>query len=270
MQAAQQTLELATASGEPWLIGVATGILGVNALRMPGKIEDQLAATAELRNSGSVLRRAEMLQWTSILLAQQGRMDEAMVMVDRAGAIWAELRIDMWTAIGQPLFVGNALLTAGRPTDAVQPLRSALKAALDAGSTGVASTISGLLARCLTLTGDHGAALTEADHAAQMTGPGDIVSEVVWRGARVRALAGLGEGEQALALAHEMSQIAADVDVAEYRFEIAMDMAEAERVGGNVRAASERLEWALADSEWRGAHAFAEQARDALAQLAAG
>ena len=62
----------------------------------------------------------------------------------------------------------------------------------------------------------------------------------------------------------------ADVDVAEYRFEIAMDMAEAERVGGNVRAASERLEWALADSEWRGAHAFAEQARDALAQLAAG
>ena len=48
-----------------------------------------------------------------------------------------------------------------------------------------------------------------------------------------------------------------------------MDMADAERAVGNIRAARERLEWALADSEERGAHAFAEQARDALAQPAA-
>jgi hypothetical protein len=49
-----------------------------------------------------------------------------------------------------------------------------------------------------------------------------------------------------------------------------MDMAEAERAAGNAARARERLEWALADSQSRGAHAFAEQAQAALARLDAG
>jgi class 3 adenylate cyclase len=269
-QAARRTVELATTYGETWLAGVSAGIVAVNELRSPGRIEDQIAATAEMREGSSVLRRAELLQWTGLLVAQQGRLDEALATADRAAAIWQELGIDTWTAIGHPLFVGNILLVAGHPAEAIAPLRAGVDGALERDAVGIASTISGLLARCLALLGDHEGALAEASRAADMTGPGDIVSELVWRGARVRALAGLGEGEQALSLAREMAEIAADVDVAEYRFDIAMDVAEAERAAGNTGAARERLEWALADSEARGAHAFADQARAALAKLDAG
>jgi class 3 adenylate cyclase/tetratricopeptide (TPR) repeat protein len=269
-QAARRTVELATAYGETWLAGVSAGIVAVNDLRCPGRIDDQIAATAEMREGSSVLRRAELLQWTGLLMAQQGRLDEALEMADRAAAIWQELGIDTWTAIGHPLFVGNILLAAGHPAEAIEWLRTGVDGALERGAIGIASTISGLLARCHALLGDNQAALAEAGRAAEMTGPGDVVSELVWRGARVRALAGLGEGEQALALAREMAEIAVNVDVAEYRFEIAMDVAEAERAAGNAGAARERLEWALADSETRGALAFAEQARAALADLDAG
>jgi tetratricopeptide (TPR) repeat protein len=269
-QAARRTLELATEHGETWLAGVSAGMVAVNDLRRPGTIDDQLAVAADMRESGSALRRAEMLVWSALLLAQQGRVDEAMAMADRATAIWHDLRVEVWMAVGRRLAVGNILLAGGRPREAAEELRAGVDAALERGYTGVASTISGLLARCLTLLGDHEAAAAEAARAAELTGPGDIVSELMWRGARVRALAGLGEGEEALALARQMAKIAADVDVAEYRFDIAMDMAEAERAAGNAARARERLEWALADSQSRGAHAFAEQAQAALARLDAG
>jgi tetratricopeptide (TPR) repeat protein len=191
-------------------------------------------------------------------------------MNEQATAIWQELGNDVVLSVANPLVVGNMLLAAGRPGEAAERLQTALDEALRHGQTGVGSTISGLLARCLALTGDYPAALAEAERAAELTGPGDVVSELVWRGARVRALAGLGEGQQALALAREMAGLAADVDVAEYRFDIAMDMAEAERAAGNADAARQWLEQALADSEARGAQAFAEQAREALTQLDAG
>jgi class 3 adenylate cyclase/tetratricopeptide (TPR) repeat protein len=269
-QAARRTLELASAHGETWLVAASTGTVAVNELRCPGRIDDQLAAAAEVRESGPVLRRAQMLTWSALLLAQQGRLDEAMVMSERSEAIWHELGVEMWKTVGRWLAVGNILLVAGRPGDAEEVLRAGLDAAVERSYTGVGSTIAGLLARCLALLGEYEAAIAEADRAAELTGPGDIVSELLWRGARVRALAGLGEGEQALALAREMAEIAADVDVAEYRFDIAMDIAEAQRAAGNDAAARERLEWALADSDARGAHAFAEQARAALAQLDGG
>ncbi len=194
----------------------------VTHLGHPGRIDDQLAATAELRDAGSVLRRAEMLQWSALLRAQQGRLDEAMGLADRASAIWQELGVGIWSVIGHPLFVGNMLLVAGRAAEGIELLRSALD------------------------------------------------PELVWRGARERALAGLGRGREALALAREMAEVAAHVDVAEYRFDVAIDMAEAERAAGNADAARGWLEQALAGAEARGAHAFVEQAQAALDQLEAG
>jgi class 3 adenylate cyclase len=265
--AARRTLQLATEHGETWLAGVATAILGVNELRGPGRIDDLVAATAGHRQSDSALRRAEATQWTGLLIAQQGRLHEALAMNEQATAIWQELGNDVFLSVAHPAVVGNMLLVAGRPGEAAERLQTALDGALRHGQKGVGSTISGLLARCLALTGDYPAALAEAERAAELTGPGDIVSELVWRGAKVRALAGLGQGREALALAREMAEVAADVDVAEYRFDVAMDMAEAERAAGDVDAARGWLEQALAEAEERGADAFAEQARVALAQL---
>jgi tetratricopeptide (TPR) repeat protein len=158
-------------------------------------------------------------------------------------------------------------LIAGRPHEAIPPLRSALELARRSGEDTYASTIQGLLARALALTGDHAAALEEARSARALTRPGDVWSQMLWRGADIRALAAMGDVERVRELARELSAIMSGVEVPELRFDAMMDLAEAERSAGDPAVARELLLQAVRESEARGARGFADRANAALAAL---
>jgi hypothetical protein len=160
------------------------------------------------------------------------------------------------------------LLAAGRPDEAVPLLRAALGRATEGGVATSLATIQGLLARALALTSDPAAALAESDGARAHTHAGDVEAAMLWRGARIRALAALRQTAAAGEPARELLALAARVEVPEWRFDALTDAAEGERAAGNVAAARALLREALRESEARGARSFVLQATRALGSLA--
>jgi tetratricopeptide (TPR) repeat protein len=203
----------------------------------------------------------------AFLLAQRGELSDALASIDEAAAIWSEFGISTWLRYGPSWLRGSVYLIAGRATEAIPPLRSALELARRSGEDTYASTIEGLLARALALTGDHAAALDEAEGARALTRPGDVWSQMLWRGASIRALAAAGDVERVRELAGELSAIMSGVEVPELRFDAMLDLAEAERAAGDPAVARELLLQALHESEARGARGFADRATAALAAL---
>ncbi len=266
--AAARSRELAGIAHAEWLFTDATGLLIQSTTHAPGDIGELLETGAGLAAGAGGLRRAMYLDSRSLLLAQRGELAEATAAIDEAAAIWAELGLTTWLEYGPAWLHGGVLLAAGHPDEAVPLLRSALERATESGAATSLATIQGLLARALALTGDPAAALAESDGARARTHVGDVLAAMLWRGARIRALAGLGQTTAAGDLARELLALAARVEVPERRFDALTDAAEGERAAGNVEAARALLREALHESQARGARSFVLQATRALGSLA--
>jgi class 3 adenylate cyclase/tetratricopeptide (TPR) repeat protein len=265
--AAARSRELAAATGAEWLWADATGMLIQSTTHGPGEISELLARGERLVEGAGGLRRAMYLDIRAYLLAQRGDLADALGSIDEAAAIWSEYGISTWLKYGPAWLRGSVLLIAGRPHDAIPPLRSALELARRSGGDTYTSTIQGLLSRALALTGDHTAALAEAESARALTRPGDVLSQMLWRGAEIRALGSTGDVARSKELAGELAAILSGVEVPELRFDALMDLADAERLSGNPAAARELLLQALSESETRGARSFSDRASAALADL---
>jgi class 3 adenylate cyclase/tetratricopeptide (TPR) repeat protein len=263
--AAARACELAAAVGAEWLRTDATGLLIQATMSGPGEISVLLEEGARLAAGAAVLRRAMYLDSRALVLAQQGELDAALAAIDEAAGIWTELGLTTWLDYGPAWLRGSVLLLAGRPDAAIPQLRAALAGGADAS----AATIHALLARALALTGAGEDALAEAERARALVRPGDVPSEMLWRGASIRALSALGRPAAAARPARELLALAGEIDIQELRFGALTDVADAERVAGHPASARALLEEALTESEARGAESFATQARRALTALAA-
>ena len=267
VEAAARSRELTEIVGAEWLRADATGLLIQAITHGPGEIGDLLEAGERLAAGTGGLRRAMYLDSRSVLLAQQGELAAALAAIDEAAAIWGEFGISTWLTYGPSWLQGNVFLLAGRPAEAIPPLRWALRLAMENDAETYASTIHGLLARALALTGQFEAALALSESARALTRRGDVVSEMLWRGASIRALAALGQVSMANELARELSAYVSQVEVPELRFDALTDLAVAERAAGRLDEARARLLQALHESEPRGARSFIHQAQRALAEL---
>jgi class 3 adenylate cyclase len=266
--AAARSRELAGIAHAEWLFTDVTSLLIQSTTHAPGDIGELLQTGARLAAGAGGLRRAMYLDSRSLLLAQRGELAEALAAIDEAAAIWAELGLSSWLEYGPAWLRGSVLLASGRPDEAVPLLRSALGRATESGAETSLATIQGLLARALALTGDAAAALAESDGAGARTHAGDVLAAMLWRGARIRALAALGQTAAAGDLARELLALAARVEVPERRFDALTDAAEGARAAGNVDEARTLLGEALHESEARGARSFVLQATRALDSLA--
>jgi class 3 adenylate cyclase len=262
--AAERSRELAGIAGAAWLFTDASGMLIQATAHGPGKIADLLARGERLAAGAVGLRRAMFLDSRSLLLAQQGELAAALVAIDEAAAIWEDLGVSTWLAYGPAWLRGNVLLLAGRPDEAIPPLRSAVRLAEERGAETYAATMHGLLARALALTGDYEAALAQVETARGRTRPGDVASEVLWRGAAIRAQAALGHASAAAELARELSALVSGLEAHELRFDAFVDLAAA---APDVAEARTLLLEALHESEARGASSFVDQTSRALAEL---
>jgi class 3 adenylate cyclase len=265
--AAARSRELAGGAGAEWLRADATGLLIQATAHSPGEIGELLAVGERLAADAVGLRRAMYLDSRSLLLAQQGELVAALEAIDEAAAIWGEFGVSTWLGYGQSWLQGSVLLLAGRPNEAIGPLRLALRLAAGTEARAYAATLHGLLGRALALAGDHETALAESESAQSLTQPDDILSGVLWRGVRIRALAGLGRVATVGEVARELETLASSIDAPDARFDALVDLAEAERASGDVCRARTLVLQALHESEARGASSFVEQARRALAEL---
>jgi tetratricopeptide (TPR) repeat protein len=265
-EAADRTLALGRRVESPWLeaFGAVSSVMFL--LRGSGRIPDLLRTGDQAASAFGRAVRADYLADTAALRAQQGEVDAALAVVSDLVAIVQELGykayIVRWVE-------GSALLDAGRPEAAIEPLGLAAAEATERGDVGSASSIFGLLARALALAGDVDGAARRTAEARALSSPSDRWSALLWRGAAARVCAAEGRPAEARALAGEIASLLADIDYPGIEFHARLDAAEGHRVAGDRDAAEALIRRAIADSEAREATGLARQAAAALERLRA-
>jgi class 3 adenylate cyclase/tetratricopeptide (TPR) repeat protein len=135
------------------------------------------------------------------LRAMRGEFDEARRLQKRAREIHEELG-QRFRVAARSLVAAEIELLAGRPSEAVAILRWAYETLLEMGATSVMSTTAAFLADALCFDGK----LEEAEDLSRISEANaagvDVVTQVLWRTARARAVAPQSE-ETAVELARE-------------------------------------------------------------------
>jgi class 3 adenylate cyclase/tetratricopeptide (TPR) repeat protein len=166
--------------------------------------------------------------WTNSMLAvleaMRGRHDEARVLYRHSQRAFADLGLKMMLA-GAHMYWGVAELTMGEPRAAEREFRRGY-AALDAlGERATLPTMAAFLARALVQQARYEEAERLTVVSEQSAASDDLASQVLWRGARARALAHRGEVERAELLARDAAEMADTSDFLTTRADVMMDLA---------------------------------------------
>ena len=211
--ALERALEHARRSGEDAEVAVITDRLvqalyfgPTSVVEARARCERYLAEYAENRTL-----EASVTGVLGGLSAMQGDFDRARSLQARARAIYEELGLRFRLAAISSLLSADIELFAGQPGEAVSILRHAYEAVREMGEASFTATITAFLADALSQDGKH----EEADEAARFSEEhapaSDIVTQVLWRMARARALAEQ-DGAEAEDLARQAAALARDTD----------------------------------------------------------
>jgi ATP/maltotriose-dependent transcriptional regulator MalT len=159
------------------------------------------------------------------LHALQGRFDEGRDLINRGIRIEEDLGLQL--SIANDLSQGLAYLEllAGDPAAAERALRIGYDILDGMGETFFLSTTAAILARAVHAQGRDDEAIHFTGISEQTAAPDDVASQVIWRGARARVLAGRGEADPAEELAREAAALAEPTDLLEMRGDSLMDLA---------------------------------------------
>jgi tetratricopeptide (TPR) repeat protein len=145
------------------------------------------------------------------LSAMLGDIDRARALQARARAIYEELGLLFRLAFTSSLLSADIEQFAGQPGEVVAILRRAYSDVQRMGAMSATATMAAFLADALSQDGKH----EEADEAARLSEQhapaSDIVTQVLWRTARARALAE-PESAEAERLARHAAALARDTD----------------------------------------------------------
>ena len=200
----------------------------------------------------------------AVLVAAQGRFDEARVLLERAQRTFAELGVGPRPAA---MFIAFVELLAGNPAAAEEELRKSCEELERRGERSWLSTNAALLARALCVQDQ----LDEAERytivSEEATSRDDVVTHVLWRGTRAQILARRGEAELALRLAREAVELAARTDWLELHAGALVDLAEVQAALEWPTEVVERLERAVSLYEEKGNVVMAGRIRARLREL---
>ncbi|MEP6469771.1 MAG: adenylate/guanylate cyclase domain-containing protein [Chloroflexota bacterium] len=226
-------------------------------------IEDVEAILPEVETSGYA--RSYVLLSLVELYGLTGRFDEAHATAALARSIALEL--------GQPLDVAGMCLTsgpmerlAGNLVMAEAELRAAYQTLERAGELGMRSTTAGLLAHVLCDRGAIDEALTLSDTAERISNEDDSVSQVLWRSARARALAGR-DPQAALALAKDAEGRAAATDFPIQHGNALLSLAEVLEAATRWEEALGALQQAIIVFQAKGATAYVQRSEQRHEEL---
>jgi hypothetical protein len=180
----------------------------------------------------------------------RGRFDVARARAARGRAILDEL--------GRPLSLvmahadsGTVELLAGDPAAAVEHFRWGYDRLRGLGERGMLPTLAALLANALADAGAADEALETAAVSEQGTVADDVLTQVLWRTARAKALVRQGDAKAAEPLAREAAELAATTDDVNLQADAHATLAEVLRAARPEQAAA-AMRRALALYECKG------------------
>ncbi len=136
------------------------------------------------------------------------------------------------------------------------------------GERGVSSTAAALLAHALCAQQRYEQAASSLDTSEDLTHPEDIWNQVLIPSGRARVLAARGEIDDALALAREALNVAAQLDVPEIHAQALIAIADVLRRAGRSPDEEDALRTALDLYERKGNRPGAARIRAQLEELA--
>jgi class 3 adenylate cyclase/tetratricopeptide (TPR) repeat protein len=160
------------------------------------------------------------------LRAMRGEIEEARRLLEESRAIHEELGQRFRRAAGTALFAADVASLSGRPHEAVSLLRWGTETLREMGVASAMSTDAANLADALCAVGELAEAEEYAALSEENAAEDDVFSQVVWRIARAKVLAGQGEDARALELAREASARAETSDSPDLKARAALALAE--------------------------------------------
>jgi tetratricopeptide (TPR) repeat protein len=210
--ALERALEHARRSGVESEIAVITSLHAQALYFGPTHVAEAAARCEEYlaENAESRTLEASITGILGGLSAMLGDFDRARNLQARARAIYEELGLRFRLAVTSALLGADIEQFAGRPGEAVSILRRAYEDVRQMGVKSATATMAAFLADALSQDGKH----EEADEAATFSEDApasDIVTQVLWRTARARALAD-HQSAEAEELARHAAALARETD----------------------------------------------------------
>jgi tetratricopeptide (TPR) repeat protein len=203
----------------------------------------------------------------SVLEAMQGRFDSARALHAAGTEALEGLGLKVYAAnTAQEAYFVEML--AGDPAAAARALRASYEALERMGERGFLSTIAGQLAHALYAQGEHSEAEWFSRASENVAASDDVYSQLLWRSARAKVRARLGELEPAERLAREAVEIAERTDVLNPQADALLDLAEVLDRSGKRDEARRAAEEAARRYERKRNLPSLQRARELAKQLA--
>jgi len=263
-QAAEHAIGHARRAGELSKVDLALSRLAIALPFGPMPVEEAIKRARELLDQARGRRRWEagMLRALARLEAKRGRFPEARALLGQGKAIVEELG-QRFNLAAFALTSGEIEALAGELVAAEQQLRLASELFGRLGDTWSVSVVAPNLAEVLHLQGRNEEARLLTEEAEAAAEP-DIPEQFLWRKARARVLAAQGAGEEAVRLAREAVDLAAQTDHLEEHADTLMTLAEVLRQAGRAAEATPAVRDALRLYQQKGNTVLARRAQEAL------
>jgi predicted ATPase/class 3 adenylate cyclase len=238
------------------------------ALFGPTSAEDGIALCKEFHDADDhPTIRAWCCVERSVLEAMQGRFEVARELLAEGVRALEELGLKVYAAnTAQEAFFVEML--AGDPAAAACALRASYEALERMGERRFLSTIAGLLAHALCAQGEHSEAESFSRASENLAAADDMYSQLLWRSARAKVRAGIGDLEVAERLAREAVAIAERTDALNPHADALLDLAEVLSQAGKHDEALAAAEEAVRRYEQKRNLPSLERAREMAKALA--
>jgi predicted ATPase len=204
--ALERALEHARRSGEDTEIATITGLHAQALYFGPTPVTEAIALCERYlaENAENRTLEASVAGVLGGLSAMLGDFDRARSLQASARSIYEDLGLRIRLAVTWSLLGADIEQFAGQPAEAVSILRRAYKNTQEMGAMSVTATMAAFLADALSEDGQHEEADELARFSEEHAPESDIVTQVLWRTAKARALSDRGNAE-----AEELARYAA-------------------------------------------------------------
>jgi predicted ATPase/class 3 adenylate cyclase len=192
---------------------------------------------------------ADVLQSLAGLHAMEGRFDDARALLAKSESTFEELGLALFTAVSHN--AASLELLAGDPVAAERCLRKGYAALEEMGDRALLSTTAAFLGQALLAQGRDEEAERYALVSAELASDDDLITQVLWRGVRARAVAHANVDE-AESLAREAVALAAKTDFVNHQAEARVDLGMVLVQRGQANAAQDAFKEAVDLYELKG------------------
>jgi tetratricopeptide (TPR) repeat protein len=264
----QEALEEARRCDDGRQVGLALTQIAFYALIGPAPVGEAIDLCHRLLAEAGDDRpmRASVLKTLAGLHALRREFEQSRQLAQQSTELYEELGLRLAAAQASVEFAIRELL-AGDPLAAEAVARRGYQVLESIGETSYQASCAAMLAQALHLQGLHHEAGRFAKLSEELSDAGDVISQSQWRAARAKVLAGIGQHDEALRLAHEAVDQLAGTDLLFLKGDALLGLAEVLRAAGRAHEAVDALEAAQAIHDRKGATGLRDHARRLMDEL---